>query len=154
MKNGPYTLVLAPEGYSGKKYRGLYAYEHHVVYWQANGEFPAGMQIHHIDGDHTNNIISNLRLVTKPEHHKLHGELLRAKHRIVFNCPVCDKTCTLKGNVYRTRMRASKSGRLYCSRSCGSTNSYMVRDGREEMRLPVKQDQPGAVPGPGAKSNG
>jgi hypothetical protein len=30
------------------------------------------MEIHHIDGDHTNNDINNLRLVTIDEHYKIH----------------------------------------------------------------------------------
>lgn len=35
VKNGPYELVIAPEEYPGKKYRGRYAYEHRVNYWRA-----------------------------------------------------------------------------------------------------------------------
>ena len=34
MKNGPYILVAALETYPGKKYRGKYCYEHHMVWWK------------------------------------------------------------------------------------------------------------------------
>lgn len=31
MKNGDYILVIAPDWYRGKRYRGKYCYEHHLV---------------------------------------------------------------------------------------------------------------------------
>ena len=40
----------------------------HRVLWETfNGPIPKGMQIDHIDGDHRNNNMTNLRLVTKAE---------------------------------------------------------------------------------------
>ena len=46
--------------------------EHDLV-WEAHyGKIPEEMQIHHIDGDKTNNDISNLQLVTPLEHKRIH----------------------------------------------------------------------------------
>ena len=42
-------------------------YLHRVVYEAAHGAIPDGMQINHIDGDKTNNALSNLELVTQAE---------------------------------------------------------------------------------------
>jgi hypothetical protein len=40
---------------------------HRVVYELARGAIPAGLQIDHIDGDKTNNFLSNLRVVTNQQ---------------------------------------------------------------------------------------
>jgi hypothetical protein len=50
---------------------------YHKVWITHNGPIPKdnsgrSMEIHHIDGDHTNNDINNLRLVTIDEHYKIH----------------------------------------------------------------------------------
>lgn len=43
-------------------------YQSHRIIWQIlRGEIPKGMQIDHIDGNRQNNLISNLRVVTKAE---------------------------------------------------------------------------------------
>lgn len=40
MRCGPYILIIPPPEYPGKKYRGRYAYEHHVVWWENTGGDP------------------------------------------------------------------------------------------------------------------
>jgi hypothetical protein len=45
----------------------------HRLVWEAfNGEIPHGHSIHHIDGDHTNNRLDNLQLVSEREHRLIH----------------------------------------------------------------------------------
>ena len=44
-----------------------YVYAHRMVYENFIGEIPVGMDINHIDGDKTNNDISNLEIVTRIE---------------------------------------------------------------------------------------
>lgn len=51
-------------GYQGKQY-----HVHRVVWEMHNGPIPKGMQIDHINGDRTDNNLSNLRLVT-PQQNK------------------------------------------------------------------------------------
>lgn len=46
----------------------------HVYVWEYyNGKVPKGCHIHHVDFDKRNNEISNLKLIEKKEHAKLHG---------------------------------------------------------------------------------
>jgi len=47
---------------------------HRFVWLCEKGEIPEGYDIHHIDHDPGNNDISNLELVTKSQHRKLHYE--------------------------------------------------------------------------------
>ena len=46
---------------------------HRVVWEYYKGEIPDNMHIHHIDGNKSNNDISNLELLTPHEHAKKHG---------------------------------------------------------------------------------
>lgn len=121
MKNGPYEMIVAPEGYPGKKYRGRYAYEHIVVWWQFHGQVPPkGYEIHHKDMNHRNNKPDNLMLVSCSEHRKLHGRLRHEKSRKELICPWCKKQFFLKGNAARSRIKQNINNNLYCSRSCAS----------------------------------
>lgn len=40
-------------------------------------ELSSGEQVHHIDGNHTNNSADNLMVVTKSEHMKIHAGMKR-----------------------------------------------------------------------------
>lgn len=70
--------------WNGQKYtrrqNGYYArtragrrYLHLEMWEQANGPIPAGHDVHHRDGDKTNNVLDNLELLTKSEHGRRHG---------------------------------------------------------------------------------
>lgn len=47
---------------------------HRYVYERVNGRIPAGMQIHHIDHDKSNNEPENLELLTVKQHRQRHSE--------------------------------------------------------------------------------
>lgn len=119
MKNGPYELILAPKGYPGKKYRERYAYEHIIAWWRAHGTCPAkGYEIHHVDGDHRNNKIDNLRLMTSAEHARIHSLKKSEEAEIFVICFGCKGVYKLLKSKLKTRLKQSRSGRLYCGRSC------------------------------------
>lgn len=68
--------------YFGKKFtkdkkgywihRGKFPHAHRWVWININGEIHKGMDVHHIDGDKSNNDISNLELHSRSDHLKLH----------------------------------------------------------------------------------
>ena len=68
-----YVIVPKPEWYVGRK-NSKYVYLHSVVMCESLGivEIPKGFCVHHIDGDKTNNDISNLCLLTIEAYSKLH----------------------------------------------------------------------------------
>lgn len=72
-KNTGYYLHTVARGTGTRLHRDVYEYY--------NGEIPKGYQIHHKDHDKSNNEISNLELLTKEEHLKLHGDELKAEER-------------------------------------------------------------------------
>jgi hypothetical protein len=45
-------------------------FAHQLAWWFVHGVIPHGLFVDHIDGDATNNAISNLRLVTHSENHR------------------------------------------------------------------------------------
>ena len=47
---------------------------HRYIYEKYNGKIPKGMQVHHIDHNKDNNEISNLMLLTRKEHDRIHFE--------------------------------------------------------------------------------
>ena len=112
MKNGPYILVVAPENFPGKKYRGRYCYQHHLVWWTHNGTVPAaGEIIHHKDGDKHNNEISNLELMDGRKHNHLHRQ---PRIMVKFRCPWCGKEFWRRRRAVLPKYREH----AYCSRAC------------------------------------
>ena len=96
-------------------------------------------EVHHIDKNPLNNDLSNLVVMTKSEHAKLHGE----ERRIVFEdnvmiCPICGKkfiwTAHRQQNAYRNSLRSSKKINAamgpFCSKHCSGQYTRMVQDGK------------------------
>ena len=123
MRNGPYELVLAPEKYPGKKYRGKYCYEHHLVYWQHTGKIPKpGEHVHHKNHKKRDNRFENLELLSEIEHQKHHGVERHLKSRITFACGWCGKKSVTGRRSYNARIKLRP--KLFCSASCGAKNQH------------------------------
>lgn len=58
---------------------------HRAVWEFHNGTIPVGHDIHHVDGDKSNNSINNLQLISKSKHATLHGTE-RAETRYEWMC--------------------------------------------------------------------
>lgn len=55
---------------------------HEEIWKAANGPIPEGHHIHHIDHDPLNNDLSNLACLSKPEHHRHHGNDPASQQRL------------------------------------------------------------------------
>lgn len=125
MKNGPYILVVAPEDYPGKKYRGRYVYEHQLVWWQNTGEIvPKGFLIHHKDEDKHHNKFKNLELMCKKKHGQLHA---KAPKQMKFKCAWCGKYFERLARVLKRQIKKAYQGKVCCSRSCQGKWSHKIR---------------------------
>lgn len=85
-------------------YREVYAYHY--------GEIPAEYEIHHKDLNPNNNDITNLQLLTKKEHRKIHNANYPEKEYI---CEYCGKTFYSKAPQPIVR---------FCSAKCASNYRY------------------------------
>lgn len=65
-------LKTTKKGYIRTRRKGKLRLEHNRVWEEHFGEIPDGYQIHHRDGNKTNNNIENLQLVTPFEHKRIH----------------------------------------------------------------------------------
>jgi len=121
MRNGGYELVIAPPEYPGKKYRGRYVYEHHLVWWKHTGQLvPVGFDLHHKDENKRRNVYDNLELKKHGAHIADHN----AVEREVLLCGYCSAEMKLLPSVVLTRMKQSRSGKLFCSRRCGALHQH------------------------------
>lgn len=126
MKNGPYELIRPPADYPGVLYRGRYAYEHTVVWWQNTGELPpAGFVVHHKNEQKRDNRFENLELKPRGDHSTEHNLERSAGLRIWVSCGECGADYALAPAVLRTRLKQNKNG-LFCSRSCGMKAAWRL----------------------------
>ena len=77
-------------------------------------------EVHHKDGDKTNDSPDNLEVMTKVNHVRHHHPPITP----VQFCCLCGVTFALKPHSYRLRKKRAK-GPLSCSRSCGATQRHM-----------------------------
>ena len=85
---------------------------HRAVWMYYNGEIPDGREIHHVDFNKSNNDISNLQLLTRLEHRKLHnpkGFRHGQPFEKEFTCDVCGKKYVAFDTGQKTH---------YCSKYC------------------------------------
>lgn len=115
MKNGPYELVIAPENYPGKRYRGRYCYEHHLVWWQHHGTLPGPDElVHHKDENKRHNVIENLELMKKGRHATKHG-IEKGRSFTELRCAYCGNIFVRETRSVSTRYKAKY---VVCSKRC------------------------------------
>jgi len=87
-----------------KDNEGKLRFEHSVIWENNYGKIPLGMQIHHIDGDKSNNKIDNLQLVTPLDHKRLHSGCIIVNGEWEKPCKECGeyKKCN-SDNWYYSR---------------------------------------------------
>ena len=132
MRNGEYELVVAPDNYPGKKYRGKYCYEHALVWWRGTGKMPSNIElIHHINGNKRDNRLGNLEVLTVQEHNKYHSS---GRTVVKLRCPNCGAIFCKERN--KTHLTISTKTMDFCSRRCiGEFNFRSVTE--EAKRLAI-----------------
>jgi hypothetical protein len=114
MRNGEYNLCIAPDDYPGRRYRGRYAYEHHVQWWKHTGQLvPEDCVIHHKNEDKRDNRVENLELTTRAEHTSSHRPVAE---QVTLTCSWCGVAFADRASNVRCKVRAGQTV-FFCGRS-------------------------------------
>jgi len=79
------------QGYMAVQMGGKGVTEHRLVWERAHGPIPKGMEIHHKDGNRSNNALTNLQLVTPQEHARIHAGWRQVDGVWIKPCLRCGK---------------------------------------------------------------
>ncbi len=85
----------------------------------------------HRDEDKENNHIENLEVLSRSEHARHHQPDINP---VSLVCSVCSSKFLLKPAAFRLRMKRSKHGKLFCSRSCGTKHQHKIDAGKTAVR--------------------
>lgn len=91
--------------------------------------------VHHIDGDVTNNDISNLQVLDHVEHEKLHNPAKYYDKEVI--CDVCGKSfiwTAERQSLYQRDFNRNKNRIITCSRSCSSLYGRYIQLGYDEYK--------------------
>jgi DNA-directed RNA polymerase subunit M/transcription elongation factor TFIIS len=75
-------------------------------------------EVHHKNEDKTDNHPDNLEVLKKPDHARKH---VKPAPTEIATCDNCGESFSIPSRLLRTRKRRNKSGKIFCSRSCGAT---------------------------------
>lgn len=123
VSKGDYQYAIVPEHPNSTK--NGYVLLHRIIMENHLGRIlNTNEVVHHIDGNKTNNIISNLQLLTNKEHSKLHANS-KGKQMVLLKCPECGKIFTRE----RRNTYLSKPSIQYtcCSPSCRGKFSRKIQ---------------------------
>ena len=78
-------IALSRDSKDGLKYSGKAVYRMMMEH-ELGRELSPEEQVHHIDGNHKNNALSNLRLVSRSEHQQIHAAIKPRNEKGQFIC--------------------------------------------------------------------
>lgn len=121
VKKGDYDYALVPN--HPKATKNGYVLLHRVVMENAIGRLlTEDEEVHHMDKNKHNNSISNLQLLTKEEHRKLHtSEKKRAYIELI--CPICGKSFIIPEN--KSFLVKKDKNYTCCCKHCGGKAAHM-----------------------------
>lgn len=116
-KGGGYRYCRTNPPHPRRNTKGLYPL-HRVLMENKLGRLLESWEIvHHKDENKANDNPENLELLNSSEHARHHRQ---EKEVIHFLCSTCGKQLSLKPHQYRLRIKRNVTGKLFCSRSCGT----------------------------------
>ncbi len=115
MKNGKYELIVAPDWYTGKRYRGRYAYKHRVVAAEKIGRPLDRMEVaHHINEIKMDNQPVNIEIKSLADHSREHQPPAGVS---ILRCKFCGKKFERLKHLVDDKLKNGQKD-FYCNRSC------------------------------------
>jgi hypothetical protein len=115
-KSGGYLYCRTNPQHPKANSKGLYPLHRVVIENELGRLLNSQEDVHHINEIKTDNRIENLEVLPRSEHARKHAKPVFAS----TICPNCSKQFHLKPSVLRLRGRRNKSGKVFCTRSCGT----------------------------------
>lgn len=115
--------IKPPKDYSGTRYtkHGFILRARYVVEQYLGRYLTSEESVHHKDGNKFNDAISNLEVLSKSEHAKIHAK--RGRTLVQLECPNCGKVFEIeKRKTHLANSNRKKS--TYCSRKCVGESSH------------------------------
>lgn len=101
--------------------RTTISYAKYLMIIHLGHEIPDGYEVDHIDEDNTNDVITNLQLLTEEEHRLKNSNRFKTGRTIVkLTCPVC-------GTEFEREKRQVKVANPKCSRRCNGLASTNLK---------------------------
>ena len=120
-KGGGYRYARTEPPHPQVNANGLYPLHRVLAANMIGRPIASNEVVHHRDEDPSNNAPANLQVMTRAEHARLHAPTVAV---VECTCPVCSTGFSLKPHKYRRRLKMSKHGVLFCSRSCGTRYNH------------------------------
>ena len=113
-KGGGYMYCRTEPKHPRANSNGLYPLHRVLAENKIGRLLNRGEDVHHKDGNKSNNHPSNLEVLSGAEHTALHHPKLKPVKCV---CE-CGESFEVRPHIYRQRMNRTKAGRLFCSMSC------------------------------------
>lgn len=132
-KDGRQHVVL----YFKDKTRKTVSYPRYILEMSLGRHLGPNEDVHHINGDHTDNRLVNLQIISHSDHCRGHRP---GRPPLEVTCVWCGLSFTLSQSKQNDRSRAEKEGRLgpFCSRVCsghyGKQLQMSARSGNASSR--------------------
>lgn len=113
-----------------KQTQKVFSYPRLLMEEKLGRPLAANEQVHHIDGDYTNNSIENLEVLLLGEHQKQHTESICKYKDVEKECAYCHQKFIWKvsaqKNFYANVKRGKSKTGPYCSRQCAGKGSSLA----------------------------
>lgn len=134
---GPYTMQNGRQIMIIKDDKGnsrTVSYPKHIMEKHLGRVLDPNLEtIQHLDGNHNNNDINNLKLMPRDEHSAT--DTRRVKN-LKFNCDTCGKEFERSPRLVRDKSKKGVTG-IFCSRQCAGSYSRKIQLGLID-KLPVQ----------------
>ncbi len=125
-KGGGYLYCRTNPEHPNRNSNGLYPLHRVLASNKIGRLLTPDEDVHHIDGDKTNNSECNIQVMSRSDHARLHAND-RAPELSVVTCSFCKNEFTINSLICRRRKNRNKNGNAFCSRSCGAKHQHKMK---------------------------